>query len=323
MVRISVHLSSAKSRSYIWANTNDADLSTSAIFDVQDRIAANVANVISGASGIVSQFGMTHAQDKAPGELNTYDAVLRAYHYRDSPNQQEHMQVTKLLEAAVASEPNYGDAWSMLSLMYVDEARFHFSPQSDEKPPLERAKHAAVQAMKLNRSDARAWYHLSLVHFENRDFVLFEQAGDRSIALNPNSSDVLASFGHQIWQIGKPEKGLALVDRAFELSASPPGWYNYCHTHDHMLNGRYSEALDRAQQLDTDDLFWMHVVLTVIYANLGEDRKARTSMDLATKLYPTIDALTEASLLSWPFPEAFLKNMIDGLKASGFTFLSE
>lgn len=322
VVRISVQLISSKSQSHIWAHTYDADLSTTRIFDVQDHISTKVANAISGPSGKVAQFGIVHAREKIPDEMSTYDAILRAYHYRDSPNQQDHGQVTKLLEAAVKAEPSYGQAWSMLSLMYVDEARFHFSSQEDAKPPLERAKNAALQAIKLNRYDPQGWYHLSLVHFENRDFDLFEQACERSIALNENAADNIASFGHHLWQIGKYEKGLTLVDRAFALNAMPPGWYNYCRTHDHMLHRRYREALHSARQLDTDDIFWTHLLLAVIFANLGQAQNAVAAIDRVAQLYPAFDTLTEATFLSWPFPEAFLSNMIGGLKACGFKFQS-
>jgi tetratricopeptide (TPR) repeat protein len=61
--------------------------------------------------------------------------------------------------------------------------------------------------------------------FDRHDFVGFEAAGERAIALNPNDPDILAHFGLRLVYMGEWERGLALVTKAIALNPEFPEFY--------------------------------------------------------------------------------------------------
>ena len=97
---------------------------------------------------------MSAAKAKRPESLSAYDCVLRYWAYEETLTPKEHLRMRGCLETAVQTEPQYVEAWALLSSIYRHEVLFQFNPRSEPPPPLDRALSAAQHAVEIDRSSA-------------------------------------------------------------------------------------------------------------------------------------------------------------------------
>ena len=64
---------------------------------------------------------------------------------------------------------------------------------------------------------------LSAVYLSNHDYLLAEDHGRKAFNMVPNDPRVLSGYGEVLVRIGKVEKGLELLNKAFELDPIPQG----------------------------------------------------------------------------------------------------
>ena len=64
---------------------------------------------------------------------------------------------------------------------------------------------------------------LSAVYLSNHDYILAEDHGRKAFNMVPNDPRVLSGYGEVLVRIGKVDKGLELLNKAFELDPIPQG----------------------------------------------------------------------------------------------------
>lgn len=316
-IRVSTQLIDTNNGSYLWTETLDNRLDAPGVFDLENTVATRVAAAIAGPSGKIAKNGYLESRTKSENNISAYDAVLQAFHYIHNPERDLHAELVVRLENAVSEYPDYSNAAAMLARLYLDQVRFSYNSQSGPEETLQMALDMARSALVSAPENPMAWHCLCQIQFELRDIEQFLFAGEKSISLSPNLPDVLCEYGHHLWAIGQERRGLEMVNQAFSLIPQAPGWYNYALVHDHFHKGRYAEALEKALVLDTEDLFWMHLLLASIYAQLDELKLAKTSLEKMIILNPAFSKLTRASAKLWAFPHGFSDKICDGLALAG------
>jgi Tfp pilus assembly protein PilF len=121
--------------------------------------------------------------------------VLRYWTYEETLTPTEHLHMRDCLEGAVRAEPQYADAWALLSSVYRHEVLFQFNPRSEPPPALDRALSAARRAIELDPRTELARSFLAAVYFQRREFDAFVREEERALSLSPNNSYVLAAAG--------------------------------------------------------------------------------------------------------------------------------
>ena len=64
---------------------------------------------------------------------------------------------------------------------------------------------------------------LSAVYLSNHEYGLAEDHGQKAFQMVPNDPRVLAGFGEVLVRVGKIQKGLELLEKAFDLDPIPQG----------------------------------------------------------------------------------------------------
>lgn len=289
------------------------------IFEVQDDITQGVVGAVGGAYGVLSRATLEQSKRKATASLDAYECVLRTYEYWTVTSEPEHLKVRGCLERSVRLDPNYAEAWALLSRVYVDEHQQGFNPRPDS---LGRAREAARRAIALDPSDQRAHEALAIVAFFQRDLEAFFPLAERAVALNPNHENTLAEMGTMIvysnWtNPDKRERGLALVKKAMALNPSHPDWYRMPGAWVHWWKGEYGEALTEAKRIYMPDYFWSHKLLAVIYAELGRKEEAAAAVANVLKLRPDMPVTVRAEWRKWNVPEKVIDRAIADLRRAG------
>ncbi|AMJ58912.1 hypothetical protein [Bosea sp. PAMC 26642] len=174
---------------------------------------------------LAEPFGIIHADFRQAANSPAMRCLFKALNVRRTMKADDHLAARTCLEEVVEKDPGFHPAWSQLSLLILDEYTFGLNPKSGM--PLERAMAAAMTAVRLAPSSARAQQAMMDVHFARGAIEDALKAGQEATARNPYDPDIMADLGARYIQLNRPAEGLPLLERAIELSTGRPSWYDF------------------------------------------------------------------------------------------------
>jgi len=198
-VRITAQLIKAVTDKHLWSQTYDRKLDD--IFSVQDEIAADVVKQLQVK--LLGAAPAAHAVDS-----KAYALVLQARQQIRMGTAQSLEQAIALSQQALAIDPSYADAWSLIAGVYISQANKGLKPVDES---FRLARGAVEKALSLDPQHVGAYLFLSRIA---SDYDNDQAAGARhlehALALEPtNITAISAAAGL--------EQNLGRLDRAAEL----------------------------------------------------------------------------------------------------------
>src|SRR5205823_13276087 len=126
---ISAQLNDVATGSHIWAERYDRNLAD--VFAVQDEITQSVVAAIEPQLYAAENF---RAQRKAPDNMDAWDLVMRALSHYWRVTRQDNLVAQALLEKAIAVDPAYGQALSLLASCHMFSAHMGWQDMSKTVP---------------------------------------------------------------------------------------------------------------------------------------------------------------------------------------------
>lgn len=151
-----------------------------------------------------------------------YDYYLRGKVNVGSENRENNESAIKLLEQAIAADPNFAPAYAELARAYHIKA-FYFAFDADRKKLTEDSEVALEKALTLNPDLAEAHFVRGLLLWSHANRFPHEQAIQsykRALALNPNLAEAHHQLGLVYLHIGLLDKAWEEIENAL---ASNPG----------------------------------------------------------------------------------------------------
>ena len=246
-VRIEVQLVRAfPQEDHLWSATYERDLSD--VLSMLNEVAKTVASEIEISLSEGEVESLATARTMNP---RTYEAYLRGTYKLNQSTNESVKEGLKILHEAVANDPADPFAYAALALGYVNAGHGSIFI-ADVHDPWQRARAAAVQALKLDPNLADAHTALAEVKgYYEWDWSGAEQSFKRALVLNPNLAEAHYQYGWQLtirnrnveaekhmllakeldplhvdytawlggwyWMMGRPEEAIEEVSKAFEL----------------------------------------------------------------------------------------------------------
>lgn len=217
-LRISVQLVDTETRAQFWSERYEG--AAEDIFELQDRIAAQVAGAIHPA---IRSAEIELSKRKPPNNLRAYDLVMRAYPYLWGQSKATNERAIPLLQDAIAIDPAYGRAHAFLGWCYAQHLGYIWTEEPQQY--LDLALKAIEAAASSIDDDPTALTAVggALSHCGDQD-----RAGaylERALALDPNNAWAWARYG---WVASyKGEAGATeRFERALMLSPADPLAFN-------------------------------------------------------------------------------------------------
>jgi len=210
-VRIVGQLIDAVTGAHLWADHFDGSLED--VFDLQDRVASNVAGVI---EPLLQAVETTRSATRPTSDLTAYDLYLRAYAMFLSSARQ-FPEARRLMEQAVARDPGYGPALAWAAICCF---RLILDGRSED-PAADRLKGADFARRSLERAGddpgVLANAAVALAYF-GEDIGTMMALVDRALALNPNFARGWHTGGMlRVWA-GHPDGAIEYLEAALRLS---------------------------------------------------------------------------------------------------------
>ncbi len=189
------------------------------------------------ATRLAEPFGIIHADIRQNRPAGPMRCIYEAIDVRRTMAAQDHLAARSCLLDLVRRDPTFYPAWIQLAQLTVFEQSFGFNPLPD--PPLERALTAALTAVRLAPSSARAQQALMTTLFKRGAIDEGLAAGRIAMARNPYDPDIMAMLGARYIQLNRPAEGLPMLEKAIALSAGRPASYDfYALLGAHLLGAR-------------------------------------------------------------------------------------
>ena len=236
-LRITAQLVEATNGKHIWAERYDRSLDE--LFSIQDEVVSEIVGMLETS---VFHERLAHAKRVGPGSLQAYDLWLRARKLMESWTPGDDSRAAELLHQAIELDPGFARAHGTLA--GVLNARNLVAPGAANAPEaLEEGLRCATVAVELDPTDGRnhvdlAWSHMLAHRFRHgeRHFQLAEK-------LNPNDANILIACGLASAQLGNPQRGIVLAEKALRLNPLHPDYYVGNFAVINFLAGDYERCL--------------------------------------------------------------------------------
>jgi TolB-like protein len=253
-VRVNAQLIDARNDTQVWAQTYDRDLAD--IFAIQTEIATKIVDQLRAK---ISPSEKSAIETPPTRDLTAYDLFIRAQALSiDLTNQlvvkEKAPQAIRLLEEAVARDPNFTRAFCLLSRI---QGQMFWAGFDHTPGRLALAKQAAEAALRTAPEDGDA--HLAMADYYYHGFRDYQQARRELNAARqtlPNNPQVFEYSGY----IERRQGDWASATRDFERSIEldPRNFHTIQQLAlTYQLQHRYADqlrALDRALTIVPDDL---------------------------------------------------------------------
>jgi TolB-like protein len=312
-IRVSVQLVDTSTGANLWAEHYDRPFSPESVFELQDELIPRIVSTVADMNGVLPRSLNEAVRNRAPEQLNPYEAVLRSFGYFWRLTPEEFNAARAGLELAVQKAPAYADAWAMLALLCVQAHGHQFDPEVDF---LSIGESAARKAVDVGPSNHMAHFSLAQAFFFKKEFESFRNAALKAAALNPMDGNTIAFLGELLAYSNELAKGAEFAANAKQLNPHHPGWYWFTDFYLAYREGEYRQAVSAGLKVNLPEHWGYHFMLAAAYGQLGETTAAGNALQEVLQIRPDFATTVRADLARWFDPE-YAAHLVDGLKKAG------
>jgi adenylate cyclase len=313
-VKIDLHVVDTQNGMRVWGEQYQSELKATTLIALQENIARQVAAKIGSEYGIIPQTLFKESRNKPPESLETYEAFLRHYYYVTVLTPEAFIHTFRVLEEAVAREPESGLSWSLLADLYCHNYTLQLFPL---ETPLERALDFAKKGVFLEPLNQLGRVVLTTCYFHSHEKELFLQEAEKAMALNPNSPAIIGYIGWLLALCGEWERGLDILQQGIRLNPHYPGWFHLAPYLNLYRQERYVEAYREAQQFQMPQLFWDPLMRAAALGRLGREQEGAQALAELIHLRPDFPAAAPFLISCYAKFPYLIKSLLEGLRLAG------
>ena len=226
----------------------------------------------------------------------------------------------KLFERAVKLDPNYVWAWVRLAWMHFVESRYSQPPSESFK----KAVQIAQKTLVLDDSDPDVRALLGVIYCRQKRYKEAIAEGKKATELGPTNAHAYLFLAVTMYTVGRFDDAIALVKKAMRVHPYYPAYYLMRLGSAYRMTGRYEEALTVYKQLLDRSLkgeypaYGAHLFLAEVYAELGQDEKARAHAAEVLRLKPKFSLKWFSKLITYEYKDpAHLERRVNALRKAG------
>jgi len=312
-VRITVQLIDALTGRHLFSERYDRDLKD--ILNLQDEITLKVLTAV--------QVKLTAGEaarvfEKGTKNLEAYLKVLQAREVKAGTMNKERVErAIQLLEEAIALDPEYAFAYSVLCTAHFDLVVIGASESPRES--LRRAVELGKKAIALDDSNSSVHAMLAFPYIYLREYDKAISEAEKAISLSPNSASAYFALGTALCMAVRPQEAIPMLKKSLRLSPIP--------VHSQVLSllahsyrdlGQYEEAIatyGKVLQLYGPDHLMAHLDLAITYAYMDRENEAGAEGAEVLRIDPKFSV--ERFIKGLPFDKSRKDRIADALRKAG------
>lgn len=265
---------------------------------------------------LAEPFGIIYADYRQVSRSPQMRCLFQALTLRRTMKPEDHLATRNCLQAVIEKDPAFHPAWVQFARVTLDEYTSGLNPLPG--PPLDRALSAALTAVRLAPSSARAQQVMMDVQFASGAIEDALKAGHEALTRNPYDPDIMADVGARYVQLNRPAEGLPLLQRAIELSSGRPSWYDFFAFLAADLLGAAKLADTHAAILVVDDSPFSLLGRALQYARKGDDIGLAGTLKRLAQVEPLFGIDARLYLTRKGFTEPVINQIVQHLGSARF-----
>jgi TolB-like protein len=273
-LRLIVELTDAATGAPLWISRLDEK--TSDLLAVQNRLAETVVRSVAPH---LRSAELKRVRIKRLEDQDAYDLFLRAQENMHNPSRAVFETSERLLEAAIAREPQYAAAVAWLAHWHVLRVGQGWSP--DPARDTAQADHFAKQAVECDAAEPMALaVQGHVAAYLHKDFDLAFASFDAALRINPNGARAwLWNAAVHAW-LGEGARAVEKINRAMALSPYDPliCAYSGIASMAYLADRQYARAVEFALRCMRENPSYTTAHKALIFALVlaGREVEART-----------------------------------------------
>lgn len=312
-LRLAVQLLDATTGAHLWAENYERAFSADDVFALQDDLVPRIVSTVADVHGVLPRSMSEAVRGREPDELSPYEAVLRSFGYFETGTPEELTIGRTALEAALRKAPTYADAWAMLGFLCCQDYVHAFNLRVDA---LANGAAAARRAVEAGPSNHLAYLSLAEALAFQKEPVLFRNAAERAIGLNPMDSNSLATLGELLIYAGLAERGTELAGRAKDLNPNHPAWYWFADFYNAFQQADDRTALNLGMKMKLNGHPLAPMFIAAAAGQLGEVEIGARAVEDLLKVRPDLPAIIPSQVNKVWNPE-YGERFLEGLSKAG------
>jgi adenylate cyclase len=309
-IRVNAQLIDALKGHHLWAERYDRDVKD--IFAIQDEI---TMKIITALQVKLTSGEMIHVLAKGAKNIDAFTKYLQAVDLWTRLTKEANAQAKKLLEEAIALDPEYPGPYIGLAKTYGMDVFLGTTQSPDQS--LARAFELAQKAISLDNTNEAAYSVLSWLYATKRQYEKAIAESERAVSLNPNSAESYMRLGLVLAYAGRGEEGIPYMQNALRLNPFPSCNYFSNLAMIYGASGYYEKAIEAAKkalQCEPNTPI-PYTTLAISYIRLGREEEARTAAAEILRINPKWSLERYAKVT--PFTQSLAGQMIEDLRKAG------
>jgi adenylate cyclase len=224
-------------------------------------------------------------------------------------------QARKILEEAVALDPEYSRLYMGLAVTHIYDVWFGTTEYPEQS--LARAFELAQKAISLDDSNAAAYSVLGQVYAMKRQYEKAIAECERAVSLDPNSAENLMRLGTVLNYADRAGEAIPYLQNAIRLNPLPTANYFVQLAFAYRDSGQYEKAIEAAkkalQREPNTQSPYIH--MTISYIRLGREEEARASAAEILRINPRFSLERYGKIL--PFSQPIADHVVEDLRKAG------
>jgi len=312
-VRITAQLIDALTGRHLFSEQYNRDLKD--ILNLQDEITLKVLTAVQVK---LTTGEVARVFEKGTKNLEAYLKVLQAREHKSGTLNKERVErAIQLLEEAIALDPEYAIAYSILCTAHFDLVGIGASEAPRES--LLRAVELGKKAIALDDSNSSVHAYLTFPYIYLREYDKAISEAEKAISLSPNSATAYWALGFALSLSGRPQEAIPMLQKSLRLSPIP--------VHSQVLGilagaystlGQYEEAIatyKKVLQIYGPDHLLAHIGLAITYALMDREKEARAEGAEVLRIDPKFS--WDRWIKGLPYSQSSKDRMADALRKAG------
>jgi adenylate cyclase len=313
-VKVTVNLEDTLNNIQIWSDAFQSDFAAARVIAFQEKIAQEIAVKTVGERGVISKALSAESRNIPPKRLKTYQAILRFYDHRQAPTPASFQRALEALEYAVTIEPECGQVWSMLGLLYGMNYALDFT---GFEGALDKAAAYCQKGAQINLDNQHARFFLAVIRLFNDDVAAAKDEVERALALNPNSLFILDWVGYILTLIGEWDRGPAMIRKVMRLNPYYHPTAHYALWVDWVRQEDYERAYRETFNFIQSWTFWNPMMRAVPLGQLGRIAEGKQAVEQLLTLKPNFPGRGRMLIKRYIKFDDIVEKMIAGLAKVG------
>jgi len=281
-VRITIQLIDATTGHHLWADNYDRKFKD--IFALQDEIAMKIMAELQVKLPVAERGRLDSTKTKS---LKAYEKYLKGNEHWTRRTEADGIEARRLLQEAIALDPEYGAAYRMLGYLHLEDIWFYRT--KDRAKSLQTAEQLAQKSIDLIGPDASHGL-LSWIFLLRKQYEQAIVEAQKAVELYPNSAFVNLAYGLVLRMAGRFDEAIPVLKKAIRLNPVPPINYLNNLAWAYAFSEQYEKAIplwNRTIERNPDYLF-AYMGLTLAYQLSGNEIKAREAASEVLRINPKL-----------------------------------